>query len=79
MSRTSGMTERSEVAKLASPVSGASLATSLAAPEVLLVVLELVACFSGTQEIPWRLCSHCSSVHPHHGKPGLLAGGILPP
>lgn len=79
MSRISGMAERSEVAKLASPVSGALLATCVAVPEALLVVLEFVACFSGTQEMPWRLCSHRTSVHPHHGEPGLLAGGILPP
>lgn len=42
------------------------LAGSGAAPRALLVVLEFVACFSGTQETPWSLCRHCRS--------GLLAG-----
>lgn len=81
MSRTSGVAERSEVVELASPVSGAALdmcalAGSGAAPQALLVVLEFVACFSGTQETPWRLCRPCSPVRPHHGSLAYWLGHL---
>lgn len=46
----------------------------MAASEAFLEVLEFVACFSGTQKISWKLCSHRSSVRPHHGESGLLEG-----
>lgn len=52
------------------------LAGSGAAPQALLVVLEFVACFSGTQETPWRLCRPCSPVHPHHGSLACWLGHL---
>lgn len=52
------------------------LAGSGAAPQALLVVLEFVACFSGTQETAWRLCRPCSPVRPPHGSLACWLGHL---